>query len=310
MAIAALLAHYAHLSILIQSLATMLGLGLGIDYALLMVSRFREAISAGHNGRDAASIAAHHAGHTILISASTVAIGFLALLTVPINEVRSIGVAGILVAGTSVVLANTLVPGILALLGRRVDAGRLPFTARLDARRQERMGIRWRQWGRMIVAHPWTAIVLAGAPLILLATQAGRLNTELPRGNWLPPAAESVHALGTLEDMGRAGIVQSLRVILELPSQSISRTDAGWNTLARLTTRLATDPRADRVISLTTLAENNRSFVGSLSRETVRTFLSSDGRAALLELLPASSVSANDQVNCGAGSCGAPTQQF
>src|SRR6202044_1112631 len=100
-------------------------------------------------------------------------------------------------------------------------AGRLPFTPGLDQHRQEQMGNRWRQWGRMIVAHPWTAMILAGAPLILLATQAARLNTELPRGNWLPPAAESVHALGTLQNMGRAGIVQSLRVILELPSQSI-----------------------------------------------------------------------------------------
>ena len=296
MAIAALLAAYGHLSILIQSLATMLGLGLGIDYALLMVSRFREAIAAGHNALDASAIAARHAGHTITISASTVAIGFLALLTVPINEVRSIGVAGFLVAGASVLLANTLVPAALALLGRRIDAGRLPFTPSLDAGRQARKGKRWRQWGNMIVAHPWAAIVLAGAPLLLLASQAARLDTDLPRGNWLPPAAESVRALGTLEEMGRAGIVQSLRVILELPTQSISRTDSGWNTLDRLTRRLAADPRADRVISLTTLAQSDRSFIGSLSRETVRTFLSSDGRAALLELLPAPSVSPGEQV--------------
>ena len=147
LAITGLLASRWHLSILVQNLATMLGLGLGIDYALLMVSRFREALSAGHDGPTASVIAARQAGRTLLISASTVAIGFLALLTVPISEIRSIGVAGVLVAGMSVLLANTLVPAVLALLGPRIDMGRMPFTPRLDADRAARTGNRWRRWG-------------------------------------------------------------------------------------------------------------------------------------------------------------------
>jgi RND superfamily putative drug exporter len=297
LAIAGFLALHWHLSILVQNMATMLGLGLGIDYALLMVSRFREALSAGHNGLTASAIAARQAGHTLLISASTVAVGFLALLTVPISEIRSIGVAGFLVAGVSLLLATSVVPAVLAILGTRINAGRLPFTARLDADRAARTGNRWRQWGKVIVAHPWLAIVLAGAPLLLLASQAARLDTSLPRGNWLPPAAESVQALHTLEQMDRAGVVQSLRVIVDFPKDSITQTDLGWNALDRLTKRLASDPRTDRVLSITTMAEGNRSSLGSLSRETHRTFLSRDGRAALLEVLPAASVSLRDQVN-------------
>jgi RND superfamily putative drug exporter len=96
--------------------------------------------------------------------------------------------------------------------------------------------------------------------------------------------------------MDRAGIVYSLRVILELPADSIAQTDAGWNALDRFTRRLASDPRADRVISITTMAEGKRSSLGDLSRDTRRTFLSRDGRAALLEVLPAASVSWRDQV--------------
>jgi RND superfamily putative drug exporter len=296
LAIAGFLARQWHLSILVQNLATMLGLGLGIDYALLMVSRFREAISCGHDGLKASVIAARQAGQTLLISASTVAIGFLALLTVPISEVRSIGVAGFLVAGMSVLLTNTLVPALLAVLGPRINTGCLPFTARLDAHRDARAGMRWRRWGMVIVAHPWPAIILAGAPLVLLASQAARLDTSVPKGDWLPSAAESVQALHTLERMHQAGIVYSLRVILELPTDSIAQTDSGWNTLDRLTKLLASDPRSDRVISITTMAESNRSSLGDLSRETRRTFLSRDGRAALLEVLPAASVSLSDQV--------------
>jgi len=296
LAITGLLASRFHLSILVVNLATMLGLGLGIDYALLMVSRFREALCTGNGGPAASSIAARRAGHTLLISASTVAIGFLALLTVPISEIRSIGVAGILVAGMSLLLANTLVPAVLALLCHRIDAGRLPFTPKLDARWAERTGNRWRRWGTIIVAHPWLALSLAGAPLLLLAWQATRLDTSLPRGNWLPKAAESVRALDMLGKMGRSGVVESLRVLVELPAESISQTDQGWNAIDRISKRIASDPRCDRVISITTIAEGNRSALGDLSRETRRTFLSSDGRAALIEVLPRESVSLRQQV--------------
>jgi RND superfamily putative drug exporter len=297
LAISGFLAQRWHLSILVQNMATMLGLGLGIDYALLMVSRFREVISAGHDGSAASVIAARQAGRTLLISASTVAIGFLALLTVPISEIRSIGIAGILVAGTSVLLTNTLVPAVLALLGPRIDVGRLPFTAKLDAHRAAHIGNRWRQWGKVIVAHPWLALLVAGIPLLLLAWQVRQLDTSVPRGDWLPQSAESVHALHTLKQMDRDGVVQSLRVIVEFPKDSIAQTDAGWDALDRLTKRLASDPRCDRVISITTIAESDRSSLPEFSQETRRTFLSGDGRAALLEVLPRGSVSLRDQVN-------------
>ena len=297
LAITGFFAQRFHLSILVQNLATMLGLGLGIDYALLMVSRFREALSAGNAPSIASVIAARQAGRTLLISASTVAIGFLALLTVPISEIRSIGFAGFLVAGISVLLTNTLVPALLALLGKRIDAGRMPFTPKLDEQRTARTGKRWRRWGTVIVAHPWIALILAGTPLLLLAWQAKHLDTRMPNGSLLPKSAESVHALHTLENMDRAGIIYSMRVIVELPSDSIAQSDAGWSAIDRLSTRLGSDPRCARVISITTIASGNRAYLTDLSRETRRTFLSNDGHAALLEVLPKSSVSLREQVD-------------
>jgi RND superfamily putative drug exporter len=297
LAIAGFLALRWHLSILVQNLSTMLGLGLGIDYALLMVSRFREAIASEQNGLEASSIAARQAGRTLLISASTVAIGFVALMTVPISEVRSIGIAGVLVAGMSVLLANTVVPALLAALGPRINAGRVPFIASWDEQRAARKENRWRRWGKVIVTHPWIAIFLAGVPLLLLASQAARLDTSVPRGDWLPAAAESVRALHTLEHMDRVGMVYSLRAIVELPVDSITQTDSGWNALDRFTKRLASDPRSQRVISITSMAEGDRSGLVNLPRETRRAFLSRDGRAALVEVLPATSLSLNDQVN-------------
>jgi putative drug exporter of the RND superfamily len=297
LAITGFLAQRWHLSILVQNLATMLGLGLGIDYALLMISRFREAVAAGNSGPAASVIAARRAGRTLVVSASTVAIGFLALLTVPISEIRSIGIAGFLVAAISVLLTNTLVPAVLALLGSRIDIGKLPFTPKLDSEHAARTGTRWRRWGTVIVAHPWLALLLAGTPLLVLGWQASRLDTRVPTVDWLPPKAESVRALHTLEKMDRSGVVESLRIIIELPNESITQTDGGWNAIDRISKRLQSDPRCYRVISITTLAESNRDSLSSLSRETHRTFLSSDGHAALIEVVPASSLSLRDQVD-------------
>ncbi len=297
LAVAGLLARQWHLSILVQNLSTMLGLGLGIDYALLMISRFREAIASGQERHAAAEIAARQAGKTLLISASTVAIGFLALLMVPISEIRSIGIAGFLVAAMCVLLTNALIPALLGILGRRIDLGRMPFTPRLDSELASRKGRRWRRWGRTIVAHPWRALLLAGLPMLLLAWQATALDMSLPRGDWLPPKAESVHALHELDAMDRGGVVESLRIIAELPQGSIAESDDDWAAIDRATKRLASDKRAERVISITSVADGNRASLLNLPRETRRTFLSSDGKAALIEVVPAGAVTLRGQVN-------------
>src|ERR1700757_4082093 len=200
---AALLAHYLDLSILVQNLATMLGLGLGIDYALLIVSRFREALAEGYDPGRAADIAAGQAGKTLLISATTVAIGFSALLTVPISELRSIGITGLLVTVLSVMLCTFILPWLLGLLGHRINAARV----RLPARRLETRASlcaaseRWVRWGSIITRRPWTALLVAGIPLLILAFQARRISPGLPDHGSFPAAAASVQALHTLQSM-------------------------------------------------------------------------------------------------------------
>jgi RND superfamily putative drug exporter len=292
---AALLSRWWHLSILMQNIATMLGLGIGIDYALLMVSRFREARAAGQSASEASQAAARHAGRTLLVSASTVAIGFAALLIIPVSDVRSIGVAGLLVAGACVLLANLILPAILSLLGGRIDTGRLEWLKRANPD-SPRARERWRAWTHIVTARPWAALLLAGGPLLFLASQALHLAPGLPRSDWLPRGAESVLALHSLDKMGRSDVVQTLHVILELPPGAQITTYAGWNATRLLTDRLAGDKRADRVISLPNLVGRGLgpSFLPLLPAETRRNFLRSDGRATLLELLPSPEVSTNE----------------
>lgn len=297
MGLAALLARHLHLSILVQNVATMLGLGLGIDYALLMVSRFREGLDEERAPAEASEIAAREAGHTLIVSAATVAIGFAALITVPVSELRSIGIAGFLVVGASLLLSITLLPALLGLLGRRIDRGRLPILKAGSPATAAASRDRWRAWGLRVSAHPWTSLVLAGTPLLLLASQAFRLETGLPAGHWLPEKAESVQAIHSLDEMGRAGLVQSLRVVLEMPAGTTVTSEAGWQALDRLCRRLAEDRRAERVISLPSLLGqgNGPAFLPFLPESTRRSFLRADDRAALLEVLPAPGVTPSQQ---------------
>src|SRR5271155_2797937 len=296
---AALLAPYLHLSILVQNLATMLGLGLGIDYALLMVSRFREALADGCDPGCAADIAASQAGKTLIVSATTVAIGFSALLTVPISELRSIGIAGLLVTVLSVMLCTFILPWVLGLLGHRVDAARLRLPARrLKTRDLCAASERWARWGNIVTRRPWTALLVAGIPLLVLAFQARRISSGVPDRGSLPAAAESVKALHTLQGMGRSGIVQSLRVVLELPPQSPPLSPAGWLAVSRLTKRFQSDPRAEEVLSLPALTgmSDTADAIDEVPEPIRNGFLRSDGQATLIELLPSANLSPTELI--------------
>ncbi len=297
---AALLAHYLHLSILVQNLATMLGLGLGIDYALLMVSRFREALAEGYDNGPAADIAAGQAGRTLLISATTVAIGFSALLTVPISELRSIGVAGLLVTVLSVMLCTFILPWVLGLLGHRINAARVRLQTKRFETRDSLCAAseRWVRWGNIITRRPWTALLVAGIPLLILAYQARKIAPGIPDRDSLPAAAKSVQALHTLQHMGRSGIVESLRVVLELPPQSSPLSPAGWLAVSRLTKSFQSDSRAQEVLSLPTLSgmSETADAVNDVPEAIRKSFLRSDGQATLIELLPTAALTPNEQI--------------
>ena len=283
---ATLIAEHWPLSILLVNIVTMIGLALGIDYALLTVARFREALAAGHEANGAAEIAARHAGHTVVLSGAAVAIGFAALLAVPVNELRSVAVGGFLVTVFTVLLATTLLPGILATLGHRVDRGRL---WRRDPSTGTKAGERWRRWGGWVAAHPVRVLMVAGLPVLLLASQAARVQVELPRRDFLPPDMESARGFQDLRDMNRAGVVQSLRVILELPAGVHALRGEGWDATRQLGSHLAADPRSARVQSLPVLlrgATPNPTLLSLLPRGVLPSFVGDTGRAALVEVVP------------------------
>src|SRR4029079_956596 len=126
----------------------------------------------GHEPSVAAVHAVRGAGHTILLSAASVLIGFAALMLVPLNELRAVAVGGALVVATSALTAVLPLPSLLAILGARVDRGRLLRRKRIVANYDGR----WRHWANSVANRPLTVLALAGIPLIALAAQARRID--------------------------------------------------------------------------------------------------------------------------------------
>jgi RND superfamily putative drug exporter len=284
----AVVAHFAPLSVLVINVATMLGLGLGIDYALLVVSRFREA-RVRQLGSEAAAIeAVSNAGHSILLSGAAVAVGFAALMVVPLTDLRSIAVGGLVVTAVSVLAATTLLPGALVVLGRWVDWGRV---RRIDARRDW-----WGRWSASVVRRPALVLLLVGAPIAALAWEWRRLDVRTPSGDWLPPDLESARGLRALRDMRRGSIVQGLRVVVELPHGVSVFTPTGWRVAVGTTERLAADRRIARVRSLPTVLGSNPSAqtLSMLPRAVRGSLVSTDNRYILFEVMPSDVLSAAD----------------
>ena len=284
---AALVARVWPLSIALQNVVSMLGLGLGVDYTLLLVSRFREARAGGHDPEEAAVEAAIHAGHSVIVSAATVAVGFAALLAVPLGDLQAIAAGGLLVVTSSALLAVTLVPGLLAALGARVEVGRVlpPVRGRASSH--------WRRFAARVARHPVRALIVAGAPLAVLALQARRLEPRLPRGDWLPRTAEAARGARALRAMGSGGVVQTLRIVVQLPSDVRALDERGYGATARIAASLVRDPRIRRVRSLPGVANGvapTSPLFAAVPEAAVRSLVSRDERLALLEVVPADTI--------------------
>ena len=278
-------------SIIVVSIVSMIGLGISVDYGLLIVSRYREGVNEGLARNAAVSAAARYGGRTVFISGTAVAIGFGAMLLVPVSEIRSIGVGGLLVTSVAAGVSCTLLPVLLIWVGPWIDVGRIGFA------RSARSGRHWRAWATWVTQHPVAVLTVAGVPLLCLAAQSAHFRIDLPRGRWLPESAESVHVLHGIDSVARGNFGQIVQVILQLPPGVSVQQEAGWRAVSRLVRTLAHDERVQHVWAVTTL--NIKPLGGPELLKTIpesarASLLSADGSAALIELLPRQGLAAAD----------------
>jgi len=296
--IVAVAAQFQTMSVFVLNITTMVGLGVGIDYSLLIVTRFREELNRGLSPLDAAVRTIQTAGSAVVTSGVTVVVGFAALILTPLTETRSVGVGGLVVVGVAVLLATTFLPAALAILGRNID--RPKWLARPLARIHAPTG--WERWARTLGHRPWRAILGSGFAVAVLTFPLTQIRIGLPARNWFPPEAESGQALAALRDMGASGVIQPLRVVVQLPPGESALSGRRLPGLKALSDSIRKDPRVREVRGVATLRPelstlqlaiyySDPDSVRDRYPEFFNAYLSADRRTTLMDVIAVDTVS-------------------
>jgi putative drug exporter of the RND superfamily len=188
------LTQVASISPIVQFLIALLGLGVAIDYSLIVVSRWREERAHGKTGDEAVQKAMETAGRAVLFSGITVAIGLLALIALPLPFLRSMGYGGMLIPLVSVLVAITLLPVVLAKLGSRLDWP--------HRRTDDKASRAWTRWATFVARRRWIAATAGMAVVLALAFAATDLQLGSSDANTLAKSGDSRQGLVALEKAG------------------------------------------------------------------------------------------------------------
>jgi putative drug exporter of the RND superfamily len=179
---------------IVQFLIALIGLGVSIDYSLLVVVRWREERAHGLTGDEAVQRSMETAGRAVVFSGTTVAIGLLALVALPLPFLRSVGYAGMLIPLISVIVALTLLPVVLSTIGPRLDWPHV--------RTDDKASSSWTRWARDVVHRRWVAAACAAALLGLLVLAATNLQPGLSNVNTLAKEGNAKQGLNEIERSG------------------------------------------------------------------------------------------------------------
>jgi RND superfamily putative drug exporter len=208
------LTYVTDVSIVVQFLIALVGLGVAIDYALLMIFRFRDELREGKDVESALVETMTHAGRSVIVSGSTVAVGLLALIVLPVPFIRSIGIGGMLIPAVSVIAAITLLPAMLAVLGGRVNSVRV-FPRRFAGGGRPEDGP-WGRWARFVNRRP-LPVALAGIAIVgALATVGTQLNPNEAQLKSFPGRGDAIAGRDQLQGAGiSAGVMKPFDVLVE-----------------------------------------------------------------------------------------------
>ncbi|HEX4088382.1 MAG TPA: MMPL family transporter [Trebonia sp.] len=200
------LTELTEISQIVEFVIALVGLGVAIDYSLLVVSRWREERSAGRANADAIAVAMERAGRAVVFSGLTVAIGLLAMIVLPVPMLRSVGYGGVLVPLVSVLAAVTLLPVILGSIGPALDWPRL--------RTDRRPSPVFSSWASLVYRHRWVSAAAGLAIMAVLIVPALSLHLGLPGAAAEATAGPAHDALVTLTSDGvPAGVLTPAEVL-------------------------------------------------------------------------------------------------
>jgi RND superfamily putative drug exporter len=258
LAVITILATFTPLSIFVLNLATLLGLGLGVDYALLVTTRFREELSRRGGGRtasgaidrsavDAAVVATvSTAGRAVFFSGLTVLLGLTGLVLFEFMILRSVGIAGAVVVGLAAAAALTLMPAVLAILGPRLES--FPLPGRQDVGQPSHA---WERLARRVMARPVQVLVPTLALLLVLGTPFLSVRFNAPDATILPAYVPSRQSLDLLRAAFGEGEFAPLWLAVRTPGPATD--PANVAALFDYTRRLGSDPRVTHIDSIVDL---------------------------------------------------------
>ncbi|MBV9258336.1 MAG: MMPL family transporter [Ktedonobacteraceae bacterium] len=248
------LGHVTPLSIFVLNITTLFGLGLGVDYSLFMVSRFREEVARGRSIEDAIAVTVATAGRAVTFSGLTVSIGLFGLTFFRINMLHSVGLGGMLVVILAVLAALTLLPALLAIIGLRVNAlpVRLPRLRRrvdtvINGSNNLSHGF-WYRLSQFVMRYPVRVFV----PVLLLLISFGLpflgVRFSAPDASILPKDVPSRAAYDLLAT--RFNNSDTTPILLAVQTTGSALTDANIQNLYTYVRRIEADPRVQRVDSI------------------------------------------------------------
>src|SRR5215469_14263785 len=209
-----LLGLWFHFTFTITNMVSMMGLAVAIDYSLFILSRYREERRSGLVNLDAIGAAGATASRAVLFSGMTVVLALLGMLIVPNSTFRSLGAGAILVVIAAVAAALTLLPALLALLGDRIERGRV------FRRRRARPAGSGRLWAGLaagVMRHPVTSLAAGGTVLVLLGLSLFGMHVGASGVSSLPPGSQSKQAFTVLSHEFAGGLATPVQIVVAGP---------------------------------------------------------------------------------------------
>lgn len=285
-----LLSVWIPMSVFARNVVTMVGLGIGVDYALLLVTRFRLQLAQGRGVADAALAASTATAPAILVSGIAVAIGFLALLLVRAPFLHGMAYGGLVVVLSTLVASLTLLPVLLQRWGHFLD-----WPRHRQAPDAPATCATWSRWARSVMEHPWCYLVPASVALALIAWPALRMESRNVSMGDMPPEFEARRGFESLHRNFVDGWMGPVILLLQAREAGGMLQPEARQAVLAIASRLGRDPRVAQIHGYPRLLQAPQEQAGTFTRappspaapsNAASDSISADGGTALVVLVP------------------------
>ncbi|WP_194238685.1 MMPL family transporter [Streptomyces spongiae] len=308
-------ARHHELSVFVQNAATMLGLGVGVDYSLFMITRFKEQLARGQDVASAVAATLRTSGHTVVASGATVVLAMCTLFLIDLTVIFSLALGAVVVVAFCVLTTVLFLPVLLHLLGDRINAGRVRVPRSLGERFRRAAGkaddhraadttsvageenSRWFRLSLKVMARPVLFLTATSVVLVALAAPVAQLRTFSPDARILPEDSAARVGYDHMQDAFGVGTTSPIQVVVtsRAPLEESEQSEH----LTRFSSRLEKLPHVDRVDSALPVLESAspqaplKALAAPLldrlpddARDTVRHYVAEGNRALVLEVVP------------------------